>query len=112
MQRIFYTQKYFEKENQAREFIVPNFKFFYKAVVKLRQYVSGIKIDIKINEADWQSRSNFLVYNQLIFDINSKANQWRKNSLSSNRAGKTEYLHAKKNEFIPSPHTIFKIYPK
>lgn len=60
MQRIFYTQKYFEKENQAREFIVPNFKIFYKAVVKLRQYVSGIKIDIKINEAELTIQKQFL----------------------------------------------------
>lgn len=52
MQRIFYTQKYFEKGNQARELIVSNFKIFYKAVVIPRQYVSGIKIDIKINEAE------------------------------------------------------------
>lgn len=50
---------------------------------------------------------NWDMYAQLILDKGRKISQWGKNIFSTNLAGITRHLYAKKDEFRVLPHTIY-----
>ena len=99
------SQKNLEKEGKAGGITIPDFKIYYKAVIK--QYGTGTKINTQMKRTEQSAEINTLLYGQLLYDKGGKNIQCRKDLFNKWVLVKLD-SYMQKNETGPLSNTIHK----